>query len=105
MLKLNLSQEIETRVREEAMRRGIAAEDYAAHLVADSLPSPSAPEPSAAAAAEHSLSDLFSKWAQDDETEDPTEIERRNAEFEELKEAMNQSRLEMEGPNSRKLWP
>jgi hypothetical protein len=51
-----------------------------------------------------SLADLFADWKAEDGTDDPAEISRRNQEVEELKQAMNRNRLEMEGWSSPRSW-
>jgi antitoxin (DNA-binding transcriptional repressor) of toxin-antitoxin stability system len=51
------------------------------------------------------LDDLFAEWASEDPTNDPSEINRRNQEVLEFKEAMNRNRIEMEGTGSRKPFP
>lgn len=87
---------LEQRLRRAAQRQGIDPSDYAATLIDRHLP----PEPR-----QGSLADLFARWAAEDETDDPAEIARRNAEFEEFKREMNRSRIEMEGDNARIPFP
>jgi hypothetical protein len=89
-----LPAEIELRLESEASRQGIATEEYVKQLILHHLPSPSQ--------AASSVKILFDRWQEEDRTDDPAELARRQQEFEQFKEAMNRNRLEMEGPNSRK---
>jgi hypothetical protein len=54
---------------------------------------------------DHATLDLLDKWDREQATDDPDEIDRRQREVEQFKAAMNRNRLEMEGPNSRRLYP
>ena len=94
-MNITLPPEIESRLLSEASRRGLAAEEFLRKLLADQLP------PSNGG---WSLVELFAQWEADEGTTDPIEIARRNAEVEQFKKAMNESRVEMEGPGSRKLF-
>ena len=96
MITIALPQEIEDRLRGEALSRGLAAEEYAQKIIIEHLPTS---KPTG------SLSELFAEWDAEDHTDDPAEIARRNQEYEEYKESMNRNRLEMEGPAARKLFP
>jgi hypothetical protein len=91
-MTLAIPAELEDRLRLQARRLGVSVDEYAAKLLAANLPP---------AAREQSLAELFANWALEDATDDPDEIARRNAEFEELKQAMNRSRVQMEGPGAR----
>jgi hypothetical protein len=95
-MTISLPAEVESRLVHQASRLGLAPDEYASRLIAQHLP------PMEARA---SLGDLFAEWDREDATDDPAELARRNQEFEELKEAMNRNREEMEGPLSRKPWP
>jgi len=48
---------------------------------------------------------ILDEWASEDATEDPEEIARRQAEFEEFKHELNQTRLATDGPNARIPYP
>jgi hypothetical protein len=72
------------------------AEEYVKKLILEHLPP---------AENGQSLAGLFAGWEAEDGTDDPAEIERRNREVTEFKQAMNRNRLEMEGPASRKPFP
>jgi len=96
MLAIALPPETESRLKGEALRHGLDAAQYARKLIEDGL---------AKAPIDQVTIDLLDKWERDNATDDPAEIARRQAEFEEFKEGMNRNRLEMEGPNSRKVYP
>jgi hypothetical protein len=96
MLTLELPPEIETRLKDEALRQGLRAEEYARRLIVKHLPP---------AGAGQSLSDLFATWETEDAVTDPAEVARRDREVEALKETMNRNRREMEGPGSRTPFP
>jgi plasmid stability protein len=98
-MTIELPAEIEARLRGEAQGHGVAAEQYAKEILLKHL------EPNTVSAKTQSIRELFAEWEAEDRTDDPEEIARRNEEFEELKQAMNRNRLEIEGPNSRKIWP
>ena len=98
-LQIDLPADVNARLEAKAEGLGIAPAEYAKKLIIEHLP-PAVPVP-----ANGSLAELFAKWDAEDATNDPAEIEKRNREFEELKQAMNRNRLEMEGPNARKVWP
>jgi hypothetical protein len=95
-MTIALPDDLEKRLRTQAARLGLLPDQYAAELIARQLP----PEPR-----EQSLAELFAEWAAEDATDDPAEIARRNAEFEELKQEMNRTRREAEGPNARIPFP
>jgi hypothetical protein len=95
-MTIALPDALEKRLRAQAARLGLQADQYAADLLARHLPA----EPR-----EQSLADLFAEWAADDATDDPAELARRNAEFEGFKQEMNRARRESEGPNARIPFP
>ena len=94
-MTISLPFEIESQIAHQASRLGIKPAEYAGRLILEHLPK---------TVPEESLAGLFAEWDAEDATNDPAELARRNVEFEELKQAMNESRAEMEGPHSRKLW-
>jgi predicted DNA-binding protein len=96
MLTINLAPETESRLQAEASRHLKAPADYARKLIEDGLAQSQTVKPAL---------DALSKWEAMNETSDPEEIARRQVEFEEFKAGMNQNRLEMEGPTSRKIYP
>ena len=97
-LTLELPPELETRLHSEAVRRGVDEAACARQLLEKSLPT-SNPVPMQAAV------DLLARWRKEDEAGDPTEMARRDREFEELMAALNQNRRDSGGPNARVVWP
>jgi hypothetical protein len=95
-MTLKLAEDLESRLKERAARLGLEPDAYASKLIEQGL---AAPHPNQATL------DLLAKWDEEEATDDPEEIARRNREFEEFKESLNRSRLEMEGPNARKPFP
>ena len=96
MLTVTLPHEIEERLKGEALRQGLATEEYVRKLIVEHLPKTTDSK---------SLAELFKEWEAEDATDDPAELARQNEEVEEFKRAMNRNRLEMEGEGSRKLFP
>jgi hypothetical protein len=97
-LSINIAPDVERRLKEEAARQGIDAAEYAKRVVERSLPA-------VVGTRDQATLDLLAQWDREDQTDDPAEIERRNREFEELKESLNRNRLESGGPNARKIFP
>jgi hypothetical protein len=93
-LIIEIPAETEHRLKTEAARLGIDAAKYASQLIEQGLQPPPA--------IDHATLDLLAQWDREDETDDPSEIARRNQDFEELKLALNQNRLASGGPNARK---
>src|SRR2546421_13049695 len=89
-----LRPELETRLKQEAQRRGVDVSEYASRLIDEALSSsPSLPRP------DQATLDLFDQWDQEEATDDPAEIERRRRETQEFMVSLAQSRIEAEGPN------
>ena len=97
-LTLELPADLQTRLHSEAMRRGVDEAACARQLLEQSLPAPD-PVPMQAAM------NLLAQWRKEDEASDPKEMARRDREFEELMEAMNQNRRDSGGPDARMVWP
>jgi hypothetical protein len=89
---------MEQRLKQEAARQGLNESEYARRVLERNLPR-------ATGTIDQPTLDLFAQWDREDQTDDPLEIERRNREFEELKESLNRNRLESGGPNARKIFP
>ncbi|HWE97163.1 MAG TPA: hypothetical protein VG269_24600 [Tepidisphaeraceae bacterium] len=96
MLTIALPPETESRLKGEASRHGVDPTEYARKLIEDGL---------AKTPVDRATIDLLDKWDREQATDDPDELARRQREVEEFKATMNRNRLEMEGPNSRKLFP
>ena len=94
MLTITVPEELERRLQNEASKRGVDAAEYAKQLIDQALPKPN-----------QATLDLLAKWEAEDAIDDPAEIERRTKECEEFMQSLARSRIEMEGPNARKLWP
>ncbi len=92
-----LSGAIETQLKEEALRRGLAADQLVEELIRQAAEKPQRP-------GEATLT-LFEEWEREDSTNDPHEIARRQAEFEDFKREMNATRLATDGPNARVPFP
>ena len=103
-MTITLPPHVEDRLRGEAQRRGVDAAVYARELIEKALPAEPAALPTVGPPDQVTI-DLLKKWEAESYTEDPEELARRQVEFEEFKAAMNRNRLEMEGPNSRKIYP
>ena len=96
MLTITLPEETEARLKKIASKRGeLGPAEYALLFIENELTRIET-DPTLA---------LFEQWEREQATDDPDEIARREKEWEEFKEEMNRSRLEMEGPNSRKPFP
>jgi hypothetical protein len=93
-----LSVEAEARLKEEALRRGMAADQLVEQLIREAVPKPQR-KPSQATL------ELFDEWEREDATDDPQEIARRQAEFEEFRREMNATRLATDGPAARVPFP
>ena len=93
-MTITLTPEVAARLKAEAHRRGINVDQYAAQLIEEGLPK-----------ADDATLALLRKWREEDATDDPEEIARRQQEGEEFMRSLARSRIEMEGPNARKLWP
>jgi hypothetical protein len=87
---LDISPDLETRLREKAARRGQVLSDYLLSLAeADSPPLPDASADPAPA--------LFAQWAAEDATDDPEELAWRNREGDELMASLRENRMNLQG--------
>ena len=96
MTTITLPPNTEAKLRREAERRGIDAVDFARELIERGLP---------ADAPDKATLDLLAKWDREQATDDAAEIGRRRENIRAFKEAMNRGRLEMEGPDARRVFP
>jgi hypothetical protein len=98
-LIIDLNAEAESRLKIAATRRGVRPEVYAKQIIEDHLP-----------AAENSVSDqatleLLARWNAEDAAADAKEIASCRQELGDFKQAINENRLNAEGPASRKIYP
>jgi hypothetical protein len=85
-LMIDLTEQLEARLREEALRRGVQTAEYAKLLIEQGL------TPRAGPSQNQSTLDLLDRWEQEDQTDDPAELARRASETEEIKRALNENR-------------
>lgn len=95
-MTISLPPTLEARLNDAAARRGMPVQEYAAQLIEQALVRPSANQKTL---------QLLAQWDAEDATDDPQEIARRRKEAEEFMQGLARNRIEMEGPNARKLWP
>jgi hypothetical protein len=85
-LQIDLTADEEARLRAAAQEQGVDPTECARRVLSEHLPSLKPGEATRA---------LFAAWAEEDATDDPEEIKRRNQEWEELKAQMNATRAEL----------
>ena len=89
-LTIDLTPDVENRLKTEAQRQGVAPEDFARQLIEERLAPPASSAPTAPSyEGSNSLTELFKKWDAEDATDDPAELERRRREWEELTQSLN----------------
>lgn len=86
-MTIEISADLEQRLKDEASRRGVPVEECARQIIESNLPQSKATERGRA------MLELFAKWAEDDRTDDPAELERRQTEWEEFRKSMNENSL------------
>jgi hypothetical protein len=92
-LMITLTPDEEARLRVAAANEGLDPAECAKRLLTEHLPSLKPGEATRA---------LFAAWAEEDATEDPEEIARRNQEWEELKAGLDANRAAV---GARPLFP
>lgn len=100
MLTITVPTDLATRLTTEASRRGLEPSEFATRLLDAALSA----RAGGGGSGDASLA-ILARWEAENRTDDPAEIAHRHDEFRAFKDAMNQSRLEMEGPDSRKPFP
>lgn len=100
-LTIDLSSDVEDRLRQEAERRGLAPQAYARQLIEAGLPS----DLDAQRDANRATLELLRRWEIEQATDNPAELAEHERELEEFKQAMNQNRRDSEGPNARTPYP
>jgi hypothetical protein len=93
-MTITLRPEVEARLQEAAKQKGVEPGEFLNDFLEQSLPHP-----------DQATLDLLTKLSTEDWTDDPEELARRQAEFEEFKAGMNRNRLESDGPNARIPFP
>jgi len=100
---ISLSAETERRLSTQARREGVDLATLAARLLEEEAKRLAADAP--APRPNQATLDLLAQWDQEDQTNDPQEIARRERELREFMEGMNRARLESEGPGARTIYP
>jgi hypothetical protein len=96
VMTISIPKNLEARLHEQAKRSGMDTNTYVTELLARAV----APTLSA-----NSIAELFDQLRKEQWTDDPAEISRRAHEEAEFMEAMNRNRVEMDGPDARKIYP
>ena len=95
-MTIKIPPDVGSQLKKEAQRQGLDADTYATTLIKRGLPK---------AVPDQGTPDLLARWAAEDATDDPDEIQRRNEEAEQFMRGLARNRQEMEGPHARKIWP
>jgi hypothetical protein len=85
-LTIHIPPSHEKRLKAIAAQSGLNEAEYAARLIVNHLPN-------ASAAPDRATLELLSEWDREDETDDPQEMARRQAEWEEFRRSMNENSL------------
>jgi hypothetical protein len=100
-MTLELPDELETRLKSEAERRGLPAPEFARKLIEAGLHVDIETQKKL----NQSTLDLLAKWKAEAETSTCDELEQRNREWADFQANMNKNRLESEGPDARIPYP
>src|SRR5450432_833859 len=92
MMTITISRELEGRLKSAALRKGVGASELASLLLESALESEQSTQRTI---------DVLEQWERDNATNDPDEIARRVQEFEQFSHAMNQNRIDSDGPDAR----
>ena len=95
-MTITLSAKAESLLRGAASQHGVDTSEYASKLIEEAL---------SKVPVDQATIDLLDQWDREQATDDPEEIARRQQEVKEFMEGMNRNRLDMEGPDSRKIYP
>jgi len=98
-LTIALDADLGQRLAQQASHEGVELAEYARRLIEQNLP------PAAPSAPDTTTLELLERWEAENATSDPQELVQREKEGEEFMRSLARSRVEMEGPNARKLWP
>jgi hypothetical protein len=85
-LKINISTELEARLKREASEKGVDEEEYARQLIEKNL----ATMPPIR---DQATLDLFAKWKKEGKASTPEELALAEKEWEEFKKAMNENSM------------
>ena len=81
-LVIDLAPGVESRLEQEAAKKGFEPSEYAGRLIENGLPAQVTER-------QQSILAMLDAWDAEDETDDPVEIAARQAEWEEFKESIN----------------
>ena len=98
-LIISLSDEVEQRLKREALLRGIAPAEYAQQLLEQHLPAAGGGQPDTASL------EILEKWEAENAARTPEELAAHEREGEEFMRQLARNRRDMEGPDARDLWP
>ena len=82
-LTISVPEDVAEELQREASRRGVEVAPFAVQLLRENL---------SASERARGLRDLFAKWAAEDATNDPAELAKRQQEWEQIRDALNENR-------------
>lgn len=89
---LNLKPEVEAEIAQKAAAEGTGVSDYLEKMIEETVkPEPRVVYSQEQLAKNQAALAMLEEWDREDETDDPEEIARRQAEWEQFKEGMNES--------------
>ena len=89
---LNLKPELEKKVAQQAAAEGTAVSYYLEKLIEETVtPEPAIIDTQAQILKNQAALAMLRQWNEEDATDDPAELEKRQVEWEEFKAAMNES--------------
>ncbi len=89
---LNLKPEVEAEITQQADAEGVTLQQRIDSMIAEAVKRRSPPlSPEEQRKKNQAAIDLLNQWDEEDKTDDPEEITRRQAEWEEFKKGMNES--------------
>ena len=91
-LIVSISPDLEQKLRLEAAHKGPDVADYARDLLEQHFSAPREPD--------RATLDLLAKWDAEDATDDPAELQKRQQDWEELKQSLNENHT-----SKRRLFP
>jgi hypothetical protein len=100
VMTITLSDRTVRRLSAEASRRGVRADQLAEQLLDAALSEPAATEKP-----NQSSIEILNEWEAQTASTDPQDLAQAQREFEEFKQAMNETRRATDGPNARVPFP